>query len=385
MNHSGFGRIFGKGGPRLPQVITQWARSVGLERWILAVFLFCAALAALTMIRRLLWAKLSRWARASDVAWDELLLARIRLPVQLLTLFIAIAIGLVAAPPEWKAEPHVEEAVALRICFIGTGIWIADRCAWVMFKANLFPGWISSSGRTLFFTLGRILILSVGFLVALDTAGISVTPILASLGVGSVAVALALQETLSNFFSGIYLLVDEPVKVGDFVQVEGGIEGFVTHIGWRSTHIRTLFNNFIVLPNSKLASAKITNYYMADRESAVVVEVGVSYGSDLERVERVATEVAAEVQREVEGAVRSFTPFIRYHTLNQSSIDFSVTLRSRQYVDQYLIRHEFIKRLHRRFTAEGIEIPFPQQVLHLAGGGSVVGLPGIEPPPSAGG
>jgi len=242
------------------------------------------------------------------------------------------------------------------------------------FMAKLAGGFVDLYGEkvkealptaTIFKNFTKILILSIGVLVILQTLGISITPLLTALGVGGLAVALALQDTLSNFFSGIHILLTRQVKVGDYVRLETGEEGYVIDITWRNTTIRALPNNIIIVPNSKLASAVIVNYYLPQREMAVLVQVGVSYDSDLEKVERVTVDVAKEVMREVEGGVPEFEPFIRYHTFADFSINFTVILRAREFVGQYLIKHEFIKRLHKRYQQEGIEIPFPIRTVYM--------------------
>jgi small-conductance mechanosensitive channel len=150
--------------------------------------------------------------------------------------------------------------------------------------------------------------------------------------------------------------------------LESGQEGYVTQIGWRSTRIRMLPNNILIVPNSKLVSSQITNFYLPETEMAVLVQVGVSYQSDLEKVESVTIGVAKEVLQEVNGGVKEFEPFIRYHTFSDFSINFTVILRAKEYVSKYLIIHEFIKRLHRRYQLEGIEIPFPIRTVYMKNG-----------------
>ncbi|MHC1590884.1 MAG: mechanosensitive ion channel family protein [Candidatus Helarchaeales archaeon] len=205
----------------------------------------------------------------------------------------------------------------------------------------------------------RAVVLGLGLLILLDSFGVSITPILASLGVGSLAIALALQPTLENFFAGVQLVIDKPIQVGQFVKLESGEEGYVHKIGWRSTWVRMLANNMVVMPNKNLVSSKITNYYYPEKELAVLVQVGVHYDSDLEKVERVTIEVGKETLQQVTGGIKEFEPFIRYHTFDNSSINFSVILRAHEFVDNYLIKHEFIKRLQKRYAQEKIVIPFP--------------------------
>ncbi|MFH1450248.1 MAG: mechanosensitive ion channel family protein [bacterium] len=210
----------------------------------------------------------------------------------------------------------------------------------------------------------RIIIFGIGILIILNSLGISITPILATLGVGGLAVALALQDTLSNLFAGFHIVVAKQIKVGDYVKLDSSEEGYVTDINWRTTKIRMLPNNVVLIPNDKLTKAIVTNYYLPDKEMAVLVQVGVHYNSDLRRVEGITSEVAKEVMKEVEGGVPGFEPFIRYHTFGDFSINFTVILRAREFVDQYLIKHEFIKRLHERYTKEGIVIPYPIRAIN---------------------
>lgn len=212
---------------------------------------------------------------------------------------------------------------------------------------------------TIFTNLAQILVILIGLLIILHSLGISITPILTALGVGGLAVALALQETLSNFFAGFHILMSRQVKLGDYVRLESGEEGYVTDISWRNTTIRELSNNLIIIPNAKFAQSIVKNYFLPQNDMAVVVQLGVDYQSDLEKVEKVTIEVAKEVMKEVKGGVPEFEPFIRYHTFGDFAIQFSVILRCKEFTDQYLIKHEFIKRLHRRYQKEGIVIPVP--------------------------
>ena len=211
----------------------------------------------------------------------------------------------------------------------------------------------------------RIIVFIIGILIILHSLGISITPILTALGVGGLAVALALQDTLSNLFAGLHIILTRQIKPGDYIKLETGEEGYVVDITWRNTTIRELPNNYIIIPNLKLAQAIVKNHYLPDREISVTVQLGVSYDSDLEKVERVTIEVAKEVMMEVPGGIPEFQPFIRYHTFGDFSINFTVIMRCREFTDQYLIKHEFIKRLHKRYKDEGIIIPFPIRTVYI--------------------
>lgn len=209
-------------------------------------------------------------------------------------------------------------------------------------------------------------IIAVGLLIILDKLGISITPIITALGVGGLAVALALQDTLSNLFAGFHITLSKQIRVGDYIKLDTGQEGYVVDIGWRNTRIRELSNNMIMISNSKLAQAIVTNYYLPEKDLAVLVQVGVHYSSNLEKVEKVTIEVAKNVLETVKGGDKSFEPFIRYHTFSDSSINFTVILRGLEFTDKFLITHEFIKRLKVRYDKEGIMIPFPIRTVYMA-------------------
>jgi len=200
-------------------------------------------------------------------------------------------------------------------------------------------------------------------LVVLDSVGVSITPLLASLGVGSVAVALALQDTLSNFFGGLYLLADKPIRLGDVVKIDG-VEGSVMDIGWRSTRIRTSGNGTYIVPNSKLAGSQLQNLNMPDSRSVVSIACSVSYDADLQRVEKIALEVVEEVAGRVSDLDRTYGTNVRFTKFADSGIEFNLNVRVLNYSNAGFVRHELIKALHARFNAEKIEIPYPQRVIH---------------------
>lgn len=218
---------------------------------------------------------------------------------------------------------------------------------------------------SIFINLAKAIAFSLGLLIILQSLGISITPILTALGVGGLAVALALQDTLSNVFAGLQIIATRQIMIGHYIRFSDGEEGYVTDITWRNTSIRTLPNNTVLIPNSKLAGAIVTNYHLPDTEMAVLVQVGVSYESDLEKVERITIDTAKRLLMEVQGGVPQFEPFIRYHTFADFSINFTVIMRCREFVDQHLVKHDFIKRLHRRYRDESIEIPFPIRTVHI--------------------
>lgn len=313
-------------------------------------------------VRRFVLPRLARAASKTKSELDDILIASLRGPVVLWGVLIGLAAGTttLALPASWNGILHTAVLSAALLSVT----WVASQIAvgFVRHHAGRALGPLPSV--ELLSNLTRTTTLLLGGFILLETLGISVTPLLTALGVGGLAVGLALQDTLANVFAGIHILLARQIRPGDFVRLSSGEEGFVQDITWRYTTIRQLPNNLTIVPNSKLASSVTANFTLPDAEQAVLVEVGVAYDSDLERVERVTTEVGGDVMRTVEGGVPSFTPFIRYHTFGESSIQFTTILRGRDYVAQYLVKHEFIKRLHRRYDREGIEIPFPIRTIY---------------------
>jgi small-conductance mechanosensitive channel len=239
--------------------------------------------------------------------------------------------------------------VTLIIARIGIG-WIN---AYQKKSQNSFPK------SSILEYLVKTIVFIIGGLFVLQTLGISITPLITALGVGGLAVALALQDTLSNLFAGLQILAAKNMQPGDYIRIETRDEGFIQDINWRTTTIKTLPNSLVIIPNSKLASFVVTNFTKPDKENAILVNVGVSYNSDLEQVENVTSEVARGVMMEVAGGVKDFVPFIRYNGFDAYSIKFTVIMRGNEFTDQYLVTHEFMKRLHKRYQQEHIEIPFP--------------------------
>ncbi|MEU8935251.1 mechanosensitive ion channel family protein [Streptomyces sp. NPDC048409] len=229
-----------------------------------------------------------------------------------------------------------------------------------------------AGSATIFVNITRVLVLAIGFLVVLQTLGVSIAPLLTALGVGGLAVALALQDTLANLFAGIHILASKTVQPGDYIRLSSGEEGYVVDINWRQTTVRQLSNNLVVVPNGQLAKTNMTNYTRPEQQLTILVQVGVSYDSDLDQVERVTHEVIAETMTEITGALPEHEPAIRFHTFGDSRIGFTVILGVGEFSDQFRIKHEFIKRLHRRYREEGIRIPAPTRTVALQQGAVVI-------------
>ena len=209
----------------------------------------------------------------------------------------------------------------------------------------------------------NIIIYSVVLLLVLQSQGLNINPLIAGLGIGGIAIALAVTPTLSNFIAGTYTVTESGIGTGDYIELEGGTAGWVDEVGWRTTKIRTFWNNRVIIPNSKLADSVVTNYQGPNPAVFAMVGCGVSYESDLEQVSEVALEVANKALSESEGADLSYEPVVRFREFGDSNIDFIVVFKVRGFVDQFAIKDKIIRGIHRRFTEEGIEINYPVRKL----------------------
>jgi small-conductance mechanosensitive channel len=212
----------------------------------------------------------------------------------------------------------------------------------------------------------RILFALLGTIIFLENMGVSLTGVWTTLGVGSVAVALALQETLSNFFSGLYLMADRPVSPNDYIKLDINLEGYVLQIGWRSTTLRTLGNNLVVIPNSVLAKATITNYSVPETRMSCSLPVSVAFGTDPHQVEKALLEVAQEAIRDgLEGLLAKPAPSVSFAGFGDFSLNFSLGMQVRQFTDQFSVQSELRKRVVKKFQQAGISMPFPTRTLLL--------------------
>lgn len=315
------------------------------------------------VIDKLFTVKLTELAERSSSNYDDVIVSGLRGRILLWCTIAGIYLALLGTFGQTTWFSYVAKALVVITIL---SVTIA--------ATNIAAGLVSAYSRkaggdlpslSLFTNLTKALVVIVGILVTLQYLGISITPMLTALGVGGIAVALALQDTLSNIFAGIHILISQQIKPGDYIQLDSGQEGFVNDISWRTTSMRTITNNMVLVPNAKLAGAIVTNFELPGHEMALRINVGVSYASDLEQVERIVMDTARQLMQDHPGGVTEHEPVVRFQQFSDSSIDFSVILRTTSFPDQHGLKHEFIKRLHRRFQDENIEIPFPIRSIYI--------------------
>ena len=289
----------------------------------------------------------------------------------LLVIAISVAIRSVSAAEEYRSE--VDQTTTV----IGT---ILGSLA-VIHSANQFLAWyvrshfrirpfLSSTALPIVQRFVTITITVLAVVYLLDALSQPVTPILAVLSIGGFGIALAFRDTLANFFASTTLVSDGSIRVGDSVEIEsehgvwGPLMGTVVGIGWRNTRIVTRTNNIVTVPNGKLAENLVTNYSVPSREMGVVVRAGVASGTDLDRVEVIALEVAVGCQESHARAAPRFQPTFAYERFGDNGIEFALTLRARSFDDSAPFVSDFIKVLSACFAEESIP-------LALAGGRAI--------------
>jgi len=213
------------------------------------------------------------------------------------------------------------------------------------------------------------LIYALGLLLVINTLGIPISPLIAGLGLGGVAVALAIQPTLSNLFAGTYVMTEGVVSPGDYIEMEGGVAGYVLEVGWRSTRLRTWGNNLVVVPNARFAETIITNYYEPTPPVNVYLTCGVSYSSDLARVEAVSMDVMNRVLSTSTHGVQEYGAYFGFENFGESNVDFWLFVQARNRLASFELRSELINELHRRFDEESIVINYPVRAIQLPGDG----------------
>ena len=334
-----------------------------LHLWITPIVFAIGGLVFGFLLDRLVLRRFRSFASKTPWAWDDVLW-RALAGFPLLWSFLAGLHGAIQTAPISQAQLKTGEKILLVLTILSVTVAVA-RIATGIAAAYSRKGHGEFPSATILANLTRVFVYILGLLTIFYTFGVNITPALTALGIGGIAVALALQDTLSNFFAGLQIIATKQITTGDFIRLNSGDEGYVADITWRYTTLKTLANNIVVIPNSKIASDIFTNLHLPDAQVVVTVQVVVSYDSNLDHVERVTLEVANEIMRDVSGGIADSQAAVRYHTFADTNVQFAVTLRAQDYTDIALIKHEFIKKLHERYRQENIRIPIAVRTVLL--------------------
>lgn len=320
------------------------------------VLLAAAAARLLTLALR--WG-VHRVTRAAHRDLDEALAGALRGPVVLLVFAQALFFALRTLSYLGPHRPRVDQvwvAATVAVVTFATQRIVSRLLTWYTGRSNVAGGRLDSRSAPLVRRAAGVVIVLAGAMIVLDTLGIQISPLLAGLGIGGLAVALALQPLLANLFASSYMLSDASVRVGDQIEVAGGPAGRVEDIGWRATRLRNADNNIVIVPNSLLAGSVVTNYSAGDPTMDARVELGLPYTADLARVVELLTAEARRVRDEEPGAAPGSEPVVRLTRFADANIEVVVRVRAQSFADAAALRHVLMQRMHARLIAEGIAV-----------------------------
>lgn len=298
---------------------------------------------------------LRRWMKKTGIRTNDLVVGALKVPSVYWCIAIGLYIGIEISDLPRKYMFQVDKTISIILIFSIT-IAVANLAVRI-FENHIQKSDIPVPATGIVFGVFKGIIIVTGILVIFNVLGISITPLITALGVGGLAVALALKDTLSNLFAGLHMIASKEVRPGDYVKLDSGEEGAIKDITWRSTSISSNAQNIIIVPNAKVAAATITNYAVPDSEVTFTIQINASYDGDLEKIEQVTIDVAKKIMDGIPGGVPGYEPAVRFNTFGEVGILFSVVLKAREWSGHYLVKHEFIKALHKRYAEEGISFP----------------------------
>ena len=365
------------------QAISEWLRALSADAaavtptWVdlavSAIILAVAVLIAL-LFSKVIFRMLLRLARVSSGDLDDRIVTAARLPVvvyvTLLGLYLALTVPL-SLPP--TVQDVVNKAAAVIAIVNGAFLLNAVGSAALRWLQSVLQDTAAGSTGSWALPMARrgmlVVIFVMAGMVSLDVLGINISPLIAGLGIGGLAVALAIQPTLSNLFAGTYVITEGVVSRGDYIEMENGVSGYVVDVNWRSTRLRTWSNNLVIIPNSRFAETILTNYSKPDAHVNVYLTCGVAYESNLMQVEEVSLDVLNRVLWEHPGAVSAYGAYFGYEAFGDSNIDFWLFMQAQDRLASFEVRSELVKQLHHRLTAEGITINYPVRELRFPNDG----------------
>jgi len=337
---------------------------IALKRFLIPVVVALVSASVLLVIRGIIFRLLHRRAVNTEAKSWDIIIATLNAP----TLFWCIAIGLysgvvISDLPEryvFYFSRTINVLVILSITMAASKL--SGKMFGSFVQRSDLP--IPTTGLAMGILKGTILI--TGILVILGVLGISITPLITALGIGGLAVALALKDTLENLFAGIHILMEKSIRVGDFIRLETGQEGYVEDITWRTARIKMLPNNMVVIPNNKLAQSIVTNYCLPDKSMSLHIPVSVSYDSDIEKVESLLVDEAKKAAADVPGLLREPEPRVNFIPgFGENALNLTLVCRVREFTDQYPVQHALRKRILKRFREGGVEMPFPPRYIYV--------------------
>ena len=356
---------------------------------VIAVSVFLFSLLLAFVFYKLLFPLSLRLANRVPTNLDTAVLQALRIPVTLgivlLGTHLALTIPLALGGRAHGVIDTVAGLLGISLGVVAVASLVSNFFTWYMDAvASKTPSALDDKIIPLVRRVVVPLVYVLGALLMMDQLNINISPLIAGLGLGGFAVALAIQPTLSNLFAGTYVMTEGVIQAGDYIEMENGIAGYVVDVSWRSTRIRTWLNNLVVVPNSRFAETIVTNYQQPDLEVNVYLTCGTSYDSDLYHVERVCHEIMDQLLDTNPKAVKEYGGWFGYESFADSNVNFWLFVQAKDRLASFDVQTDLMQRLHKRFQEDGIVINYPVRALHFPGGWTPEALAGRSPGELAG-
>jgi small-conductance mechanosensitive channel len=341
--------------------------NIYLPDWLkpyLPIIVFILMVVAGILIRKYLFKIIKQITKRTETKIDDIIFDTIKKPFVIWFIIIGLDLALKTLTISEPAEILIDR-ISITLLILSL-VLVFTRMTADLLKLYYEKRGSSFHTTSIIQNLIKIAFLLIGLLLILQTFGLSITPIITALGIGGLAVALALQDTLNNLFSGFYITISHQIRVGDFIRLENGSEGWVKDIGWRNTTLLLITNNYVIIPNSKLAQNIIINFSLPEHRAALKIPISVSYDSDPDMVEKVILDTVNKIVPEIPEILPDPKPSINLNPgFGDFALTFTLTVHIIEYSDPGPILGAIRKALFKRFKEEGIVIPYPNYTIHL--------------------
>lgn len=349
--------------PILSPIVDLWVWLPGLGQVgiLIVLAIVCAKLAAW-----ILTGLIGRWVGKTETTVDDELIKLMHRPVFLIVLFLGLGMAAGRAGLSEKAfwaTTAILKTIGL-IVLVGFSIRVSRLILDALSRNRDRFHLIQARTLPLFYNASLLVIIGAAVYFLFLSWKIDPTAWLASAGIIGLALSFAAKDSLANLFAGAFILADAPYKIGDFIVLDSGERGRVTHIGLRSTRMLTRDDVEITIPNAVMGNSKITNESGGPYEKERIrVQVGVAYGTDIDRVEELLMGIAVSHSEILEDP----EPRVRFRTFGDSGLDLELLGWIREPVLRGRLRHLLCKEIYKCFREEGIEIPYPKRDVYLQG------------------
>ncbi len=306
-----------------------------------------------------------RLAKKTKTEIDDQIVLRTNKPISLILLLIGIRLAIIPHALSQQSIDITEHAISSMVIAIITYIAISVIDVLVTSWGRKFAARTESKFDDEIVKLSRrfsiIVISLIGLIFILNTWGIQVTPLLASLGIAGIAVAFALQSTLGNIFGGISLIADRSITVDDFIRLDDGTEGFVTDIGLRSTKVKSIDGDLIILPNGKLADSKIYNYHQPLPTTRISIDFGAEYGSDADKIKK----VVIDELKLIPNVLKEPAPNVIFDSMGDFAMKFKAFFWVSSIEKKGETKDAAVTSIYNALNKNNIGIPFPTRTVYM--------------------